>query len=239
VRPWLAERLQSAVEQQHNIIVRPRGARAELIQLDDLGTAMVGRVYDAAFLILTTSPGNYQAWVAVGDRRADLARRLRQGSGADPSASGAVRIAGSLNFKRCYQPTFPQVSILHSAPQRIVTPGELEAKNLVVRSSQRPIPPARVSSFLSTNTGPTAWPSYARCLQNAPLAHRSDRPDVSRADFVFCMIAIDWGWSVTATCARLQQISSKARENGDTYVRLTVERAAAAVNRRDRKNFQA
>ena len=45
----------------------------------------------------------------------------------------------------------------------------------------------------------TAWPSYARCLQNAPCARDSDRADVSRADFTFCLLAMDWGWSEAAT----------------------------------------
>ena len=82
-------------------------------------------------------------------------------------------------------------------------------------------------------SGPRAkqWPSYERCLQNAPCARDSDRPDVSRADFTFCLLAIDWGWSVAATYQRLLEKSSKARENGPTYARLTVERAAAAVSR--------
>jgi hypothetical protein len=36
-----------------------------LIQLDDLDEATVQRLRPAAFLALRTSPGNYQAWMAV------------------------------------------------------------------------------------------------------------------------------------------------------------------------------
>ena len=41
----------------------------------------------------------------------DLARRLRKGAGADPTASGATRISGSLNFKTKYAPEFPLVDV--------------------------------------------------------------------------------------------------------------------------------
>ena len=60
-------------------------SQVELVQLDDLGGAMRERLKAAAFLILATSVGNHQAWVAVPECAADFARRLRQGSGADPS----------------------------------------------------------------------------------------------------------------------------------------------------------
>ena len=43
------------------------------------------------------------------------------------------------------------------------------------------------------------------------------------------MIAIDWGWSVDETAARLMEESSKAQENGEAYAARTVANAAAAV----------
>ena len=46
------------------------------------------------------------------------------------------------------------------------------------------------------------------------------------------MIAIEWGWSVTATVARLMQESRKAQENGERYALRTTQNAAAAVARR-------
>jgi hypothetical protein len=60
---------------------------------------------EAAFLTLTTSPGNHQAWVAVSDIKndedaKDFSRRLRKGMGADKTASGATRVAGTVNYKR-------------------------------------------------------------------------------------------------------------------------------------------
>lgn len=229
LRRGLPHLLESAIQQQYNLIVRPRRAPVELVQLDDLNGAALEGLRAAAFIILATSVGNHQAWVAVAECVPGLARRLRQAIQADPSASGATRVAGSVNFKRQYAPEFPIVRLLEGMPQRTVTQAELQALGLLAAPE-----PMTVSHSGRTWSGrrAKAWPSYERCLENAPLAHRSDRPDVSRADFTFCLLAIDWGWSIAETCARLLENSSKAREHGVAYARLTTERAAAAVYRR-------
>jgi hypothetical protein len=224
--------LSSAIQCRQNLIVRPKQAPAALVQLDDLGGAMLGRVRSVAFLILMTSIGNHQAWVAVRECGPDFARRLRLGSGADSSASGAARVAGSVNFKRKYAPDFPTVQILEATPHRTVTPGELEALGLVAAPESRP---AIRANWIFPDRRSKAWPSYERCLQNAPPARDRGRPDVSRADFTFCLLAIDWGWSLAETAERLLEKSSKARENGEGYARLTTQHAAAAVDRRQRR----
>jgi hypothetical protein len=229
LRRGMPSLLKSAIQCQHNLIVRPRGTTAALVQLDDLRGITLERVRSAAFLILTTSAGNHQAWVAAQQCGPDLARRLRQASGADPSASGATRVAGSVNFKRQYAPDFPMVQILEATPHRTVTRGELEALGLV--AAPDPVPVIRPGRGFPDRRA-KAWPSYERCLQNAPPAHHSDRPDVSRADFTFCLLAIDWGWSIAETRERLLEKSSKARENGEGYAQLPAQRAAAAVDRR-------
>ena len=227
LRRWMPPLLRSAIQQQRNLIVRPKGATAALIQLDDLSRTVLERVRSAAFLTLSTSCGNYQAWVAVRDGDPDFARRLRRGSGADPNASGATRLAGSFNFKRKYASDFPMVSIREANPQRVVTRAELEAWGLVA--------PPEVGWDEPIRRGPRRpakhWPSYERCVQYAPAAYHSDQPDVSRADFTFCLLAIDWGWSLAETCQRLMEKSRKARQNG-AYARLTAERAAEAIAQR-------
>ena len=220
-----------AAECRRNLIVRPHGARVTLIQLDDLHAATLERVRTAGFLILCTSPGNHQAWVAVRDCVADFARQLRRGSGADACASGATRMAGSVNFKRQYAPQFPVVTLLEASPQRTVSRAELQELGLVAQPDPRFTLPSwrrRVSSSHHVK----AWPSYERCVRNAPLAHGVDRPDISRADFTFCLLAIDWGWGIEETVECLMLRSPKARENGEAYARLTAHRAAAAVARR-------
>ncbi|MGH7171544.1 MAG: hypothetical protein ACRELG_14810 [Gemmataceae bacterium] len=54
----------------------------------------------------------------------------------------------------------------------------------------------------------------------------------SRADFTFCLLAIDWGWTIQETAARLLQESGKAQENGEAYALRTARNAAAAIERR-------
>jgi hypothetical protein len=217
-----------------NVIVRPHGPTVTFIQLDDLKAANLARVAPAVFLLLETSPGNFQAWVTMqGAEDKDFARRLRKGTGADPTASGATRVAGSLNFKDKYAPTFPRVAIHQENPGRLTTKVELERLGLVTEPEAAPSPrvsPARVRP----GPGNRKWPSYARCVDGAPLNSEETGPDISRADFTWCMTAIDWGWSADETAARLMEESAKAQGN-KRYADLTANRAAEAVERRARQ----
>jgi hypothetical protein len=231
LRRAIGPMLREATAHQHNVIVRPRASeRADLVQLDDLNPEQARRIAPHAFMVLATSPGNCQAWVAVEDATPDFARRLRKGAGADPSASGATRISGSLNFKAKYAPAFPTVEITKNNAGNVTTRAELESRGFVAAPEQPQAYPRRVSP---TYTGRKKWPSYQRCVQYAPPVHAGDdRPDISRADFTWCMTAIDWGWSIEDTAARLLQESGKAQENGEGYALTTAQNAAAAVQRR-------
>jgi hypothetical protein len=226
--PAIGGILAEAAERQHNVIVRPRSDGPSLIQLDDLGESAALQLQPVSFLTLRTSPGNYQAWVAVADADTDFARRLRKGTGADPTASGATRVSGSFNFKEKYAACFPRVETVHACPGRVVTRAELEDLGVAPPEKTEPIAPARASRRYAGR----GWPDYQRCVQNAPPAKEGSRPDISRADFTFCLLAIDWGWSVEEITARLLQESSKARENGEPYALRTAQNAAAAIERR-------
>src|SRR5580658_3408631 len=75
--------LEEGERQRHNVIVRPHSARAVFIQLDDLDAPAMERLKPVAFLGLKTSPGNYQAWIAMNENPDDdFPRRLRKGAGA-------------------------------------------------------------------------------------------------------------------------------------------------------------
>jgi RepB DNA-primase from phage plasmid len=156
LRSALPEILQHAADRQHNVIVRPRSSTAALIQLDDLGKVQAARLRPVSFLILRTSPGNHQAWVAVADADEDFARRLRKGAGADRTASGATRVSGSINFKEKYRPTFPRVETVYASPGRVVTRADLEALGVVAPAGK--VTPMVVRSSL--RSGPRGWPSY-------------------------------------------------------------------------------
>ncbi len=221
--------LAAAETTQHNVIVRPYSDRAVLVQLDDLDARDLAKVKPVAFLVLNTSPGNHQAWVAVSDPGdPDFARRLKRGAGADPTASGATRVAGSVNFKDKYAPNFPRVAIAHISPRLIVSKTRLEELGLVAAPEE---PPARVSRPPARGRS-RQWPDYERCVREAPRNHGDTAPDISRAEFTWCMIAIDWGFPVELVAERLLEASSKAREQGDRYAALTAGKAAEAVARR-------
>jgi hypothetical protein len=222
--------LEEAAERQHNVIVRPRSTSSTLIQLDDLDENAAKRLRPVSFLVLRTSPGNYQAWVAVSDADASFAKRLRQGAGADPTASGATRVSGSLNFKKKYAPNFPCVETLHASPGGlVVTRAELEALGMVALPEKTQPAAIPISRRRPDARG---YPNYQRCVENAPPARGEDRRDISRADFAFCLLAIDWGWGIQETAARLMDESRKAQENGEAYALRTARSAAAAIERR-------
>jgi hypothetical protein len=187
LRYLLPTMLTTAAKNERNLIVRPISPRAVFIQLDDLSREGLERVKPAAFLGLETSPGNYQAWVAIptGQTDKDFARRLRKGAGADDTASGATRVAGSLNFKDKYAPDFPTVQIAYSAPGLMASTGRLESMGLVAEPEQPAPPIFRISHMDRTRS--RKWPSYLRCVQGAPENHDKTGPDISRADFTWCM----------------------------------------------------
>src|SRR5271156_1080956 len=224
--------LDDATRKQRNLIVRPHGQAVTFIQLDDLATALLARLAPAVFLALQTSPGNFQAWIAMtGAEDKDFARRLRKGTGADATASGATRVAGSLNFKDKYAPNFPRVAIERVNTGRRTTPAELERLGLVA-APEPPAPQRFAPSRARASTVNRKWPDYARCLDGAPLNHDKTGPKRSSADWTWCIIAIDWGWSEAETAARLMEESTKAQENGEGYAARTVAKSAAAVANR-------
>ncbi len=222
--------LDTATAAERNVIVRPHGPGVSFIQLDDLAADQLPRLAPAVFLILETSPGNFQAWLALAGREdKEFARRVRRGTGADATASGATRVAGSLNFKDKYAPDFPRVAIRETHAGRMTTAAQLDELGLVAPPDDfAPLPPARAG-------GNRQWPSYALALDGAPPDSEGQGPDRSRADFVWCMTAITWGFGVDATAERLIEESSKARANGKGYAEQTARNAALAVERRRRQ----
>jgi len=61
----LSAMLDAAPIKERNVIIRPHGPGVSFIQLDDLAPAPLARLAPAVFLTLQTSPGNFQAWIAI------------------------------------------------------------------------------------------------------------------------------------------------------------------------------
>jgi hypothetical protein len=226
--------LDKATSSERNVIVRPHGPGITFLQLDDLAADRLPALAPAVFLALETSPGNFQAWLALpGSEDKEFARRVRRGTGADATASGATRVAGSLNFKDKYAPNFPRVQIHSAQHGRVTSPTELEQLGLVAPLEEfAPLPASPARSIPGSNR---KWPSYAIALDGAPLNSEETGPDVSRADFVWCMTAITWGFGKEETADRLMQESAKAQAQGKGYAELTARNAALAVERRKRQ----
>jgi hypothetical protein len=223
----IGARLESATRRRTNFIIRPRATAAALVQLDDLDRERARRIAPHGFLVLQTSPGNFQVWVAVNDPPAGLALRLKRGIGADPTASGATRIAGSLNFKTKYQPDFPRVEIAHMNTGNATTAGALDRAGFVAPPPQQP--PASVPR----KSVPQRWPDYQQALRGAPLRLDGSGLDRSLADFFWCKWAAERGWDIEGIANKLVQVSEKAQERvrrGDEgYPLLTARKAAATV----------
>ena len=236
------------IQAGQNLIVRPYGTRAQLVQLDDLDQAALERVRPAAFLILRTSPSTKgsQSWVAVedGDGR-EFASKLRRDTGADLTASGATRVAGSENVKPKYRagdaarPEFPIVAITEATPGRTVTKAQLEALGLVAAVEPKQAAAAnaapRAISLPRSNgrwRGGKKWPDYGSFLTGAPPNGDGSGPDRSRADFLWSKVALRRRFSFDQVEEQLLKVSEKARERKNSgYARDTVRSALDALER--------
>jgi hypothetical protein len=248
LRRSMGRRLEAATGRQHSIVIRPRSTTILLLQLDDLDAEKAARLGFHAFMTVCTSPNNFQVWLAVSDgpQEKEAAKqfrtRLRRGAGADHSATGAVRLAGSLNFKARYAPDFPIVALSQVSLGRMTTVAALEKANLV--APEPGLPPASVPPVNppARATRGRFWPDYQQALHGAPLKGDGSR-DRSLADFMFCKWAVERGWSIEETAERLAEVSAKAQERirvkADAgYTLLTARNAAAAVER-ERSRRQA
>lgn len=227
-----------ATRQQNNNIIRPHNpSGVTVIQLDDLGTEKIERLAEHSFMVICTSPGNHQAWLAVNDAPAekepakDFVRRLKKATDADATASGATRIAGGFNFKLKYAPTFSRIEITHTKPGYVTSCAALEQAGLVAPREEPRLPLPAYTRRVTASGRPSRkkWPSWQMCVQGAPMRHGEDRPDISRADFLYARISSEWGWTKEEIADRLMVVSPKAKENGYHYALLTATNAEQSV----------
>lgn len=253
LRRRIGRDLQAGEQNRHNVIIRPRSTTTLLVQLDDFSPQKAAQIAPYAFLIIRTSPGNGQVWLAVSDGPKEsekeaakqFRKRMRRGAGADKSATGATRISGSLNFKPNYAPEFPIVTLEHVNPGKTVTTAQLEQAGLIAPAEEpaSPMPPASVPPRIapSGTTSSRSWPDYERAIHGAPLKKHGNGPDRSLADYMFCRWAAQRGWTAEEIAIKLTEVSEKAQEQarrGDEgYAKVTAWNAVQAVNR-DRSRRQ-
>ena len=245
----IGRRLDAAATVQHSLVIRPRSTTTLLIQLDDFTPEKAALMDPFAFLTVHTSPGNCQVWLAVSDgpkgreEAKQFRTRVRRGAGADQSATGATRIAGSINFKSKYAPNFPTVSLGQVNAGKTITVDQLERAGLISREQTAPQAAASVPPPVAARPASGRhWPDYQQALRGAPLKP-DNMPDRSRADYMFCKWAIERGWSIEETAEKLTEVSTKAQERIQVkddrgYATLTARNAAAAIER-ERNRRQA
>lgn len=223
----------SSYRRQNNLIIRPRKlpGKGILAQLDDVNREQVELVRRFTFLVLETSPERYQAWICIDGGSREMVRQLVNNVGADPRASGAVRLAGTRNYKRKYEPDFPIVDAF--GIQKLCNqPGPLEELGLI-DIPEPPWPKAR-RRYSSNNSASTRkWPEYWRALLLASPKPDGSGRDRSQADFLWCLWSIERGWTVEEVAAQLVVVSEKAQEESKRgnrgYARVTAWKAAKTV----------
>lgn len=103
------------------------------------------------------------------------------------------------------------------------------------RSRPPPCFPFKTSRKNTRSEGERTWPDYQRCVAGAPPAKEGTGPDRSLADFLWCMMAAQRGWSIEDTASKLLEVSAKAQERArlrdEGYALITAQNAAAAERR--------
>ena len=150
------------------------------------GRPKAGKTLTAGFLASELHAPRGRCCSRAGRSEAGVAR-----AGAIPRPSGRSSAAGttrvSINFNEKHAPDFPRIETVHPSSRSVVSRAELAALGIVALSE-------KVASAIvhTSHQGSRGWASYQRCVDKAPEACEACRPDISRADFIFCLLAIDW-----------------------------------------------
>ena len=157
---------------------------------------------------------------------ADCAR----GQGPTRPRAGRPASPAARTSRKSTRPISPTSRSRILRPGLIATPEQLARLGLVAPA--RNPAPGRLE-FLPLRPAAGNGRATSAASRERRSNHGNTGPDISRADFTWCLTArLDWGWDIEEVAARLMELSSKARENGEQYALLTAQNAAAAVPRR-------
>jgi hypothetical protein len=188
-----------------------------------------------ALLTLETSPGNFQAWLALaGDEDKEFSSRVRKGSEADISASGATRVAGGINWKDKYAPNLPRVEIREAHHGRMTTAAELGEVGACGGTGR-----IQAVACLPFPLNPRQQPQMARLW---PLSgRRTDQqrrhwPRHEPGPYRLVHDGDHMGFGVEETAQQLmQEPDSKAHMRGEHYAETTARKASLYVHQRKRQ----
>jgi hypothetical protein len=250
LRAKLPALLERAERECLSIILRPRASSVGLIQLDDISENVARILAAHACCITETSPRNFQAFLAFAGPppKAELEHiryRLITATKADKGASGAGRLAGSLNVKEKHRRpdgSFPRVQLASVKHDHLASIDELDADGLLADLPITP-PLSQTQSILATSTPPLSAasrpqrrrvrraPSYEHCIGSV---RRKEGGEIDRSavDYLFAVTCLDWGFSLEQTVNLLRLHSPKANERSDDYADRTVLRAHREITHR-------
>ena len=211
--------------------------RGPVLQTDDCEREAMELLKRFCFLVVETSPENFQCWIAFADEADKGAVRDRwfkglsqilPGTKANAGSGGALRWPSSQNLKpeRITEPGAAwTVRVGYVDEGRIVTPAELDEFGLL-----GPLPEVSAEQDASTRPTSSGWPSYQIALAGA-LKKSDGMPDESNADARFVTVAITrFGWTNSERkriAEKLREVSEHARDREpEDYALKTVNRVA-------------
>lgn len=246
--------------QGHDIYVKPAGlddgTRPPVVMVDDLTAAAVARMKADGrepALEVTSSPGNHQVWVRVGDRPLpvpvlrEVARDLAATYGGDPMAAKGEqfgRLPGFTNRKpqriqeNGGRAPFARVV---EAVGRVASQAASLVRTCAQRVQQQAAEGARrweraqaeAARRAAEREGEEVSASVARHMQ-ASGGRQSATHGLSEIDYAAACGALRDGHSPEAVADALRALSPHLEQRHvrpDDYVTRTVENAAAAVGR--------
>jgi hypothetical protein len=236
LKSGLADLIKMAEHDLLSIIVRPHSKSVAFIQLDDISEAIASQLTPHSCCVLETSEGNYQAFVAVVrlDRTAKETVRnaLIDTTSADRGASGAVRLAGTYNFKqqrRRNDGSYPRVRLISVGAGKILSVPELISAGLI--KPQISVVPQSAVPKPKKPPRRRIFPSYEKAMLH--VRRKEDGTmDRSAVDLLFAVTCLDWQITIEETIKLLHTHSPKAAERYDDYVERTVARAQAVLEKR-------
>ncbi len=235
----LVEMLLDQEINRHSIALRPRAKEGfTYLQLDDLTGETIKKLKAYAFIAVQTSdmskkPTAFQAWLCLENCGKSVLDELKQRLGADYHATGSVRMAGSINFKKTYDPDFPTVAVTYANCGQVLTIQDLKQHGFLPDDFEPSEPGEAVEKKVTTTNknaptkGNKIWPDYASSLKGA-ARKANDEPDRSDADFRWCCTCWHWGFrDKPEVIKRLMQYSrsNKIVAQREEYAKRTVDRA--------------
>jgi hypothetical protein len=231
----------------HSVIVRPFfewETSLVIVQADDLDAARAQLFSPFAFCMTETSPGNYQAFACVVPGEdftgeiSSIHKRVNSALAADPGASCAGRLAGTLNTKRVHlraDGSYPRVRLVNVNASRVVKTEELRLAGLLldVPHVSAPAPRKLAPSVKQFPAARRRLPSYEKSLASVQIKD-DGTPNRSAADLLFAVTCLRWipPLSREEIADLLMEHSEKAQErktDADWYIEATIDEAERRV----------